>query len=123
LSSGVGKEHDIDQHADQLRYAELEAAAQTDAQFTVDWADGRSVSVTGHCPACHGLTSTDFAPGIGSSKAFRGAKTWRMTMLPSPLTLYCECGHMHEGRPPEAMDTGCGRYWSVYLKDEERRQP
>lgn len=125
MTSGAGHQHghdqdNIDQHVDGLKYAELEAAAQTESQFQVHW-EGATANLTGLCPACHGQTRTDFAGGIGSSKAFRGPKTWQAVMLPSPLTLYCECGHMHEGRPPDAFDTGCGRYWAVFLKDEDRR--
>jgi hypothetical protein len=115
-------QHAADQHKARLTFAEVEAAAQAGGQFKADWAaDGTSVTVTGHCPACGGLTSTEFALGIGGSKGFRGETKPRPAVLRSPVTIYCECGHTHADRPPDAIDNGCGRYWAVHLTDAERR--
>jgi hypothetical protein len=115
-------QHHVDQHKERVKFAEVEATAQTDGQFTVQWAaDGRSVTIKGRCPACGGLTSTEFPFGIASSKGFRGPPKPRPAILPSPVTIYCECGHAHEDRPPDAIDTGCGRFWAVHLTDAERR--
>lgn len=114
--------NDVDQHKDQVKFAEVEAAAQADGQFSAKWADdGRSVTVKGHCPACDGLTSTEFPFGIGGSKGFRGPTTPRPAALPSPVTIYCECGHAHADRPPDAFDNGCGRFWEVHLNEAELR--
>jgi hypothetical protein len=112
----------VDQHKERLKFAEVAASAQTDGQFTAQWAnDGRSVTIEGRCPACGGLTSTQFPFGIGGSKGYRGPSKPRPAILPSPVTIYCECGHAHDDRPPDAIDTGCGRYWAVHLADAERR--
>lgn len=111
----------LDQHKERLKFAEVAAPAQTDGQFTAQWAnDGRSVNVKGHCPACDGLTSTDFPIGIGGTRSLLRPRP-RPAQLPSPVTIYCDCGHAHDDRPPDAIDTGCGRYWAVHLTDAERR--
>jgi hypothetical protein len=102
-----------------IHYAEIE----TDAggiPFSVTWADGKKVSVSGQCPECRGLTSTEFSAGIPDASKFRGPK---IETLPSPVTLYCECGHPHDERPADAPDRGCGRYWLLYVKAEERVPP
>lgn len=123
-SSAGGSQHGVDLHRGRVRFAEIEAPAPTAGQFVAKWAaDGRRVTVRGHCPECRGLTSTEFTPGLGGSKGLRGLPKPRPTQLPSPLTMYCECGHAHEDRPPDALDTGCGRYWSVHLSDAERLPP
>lgn len=123
MTSGAGTiHHGADQHKGTIKFAEVQAAAQTAGQFTAEWADGgRSVTVRGHCPECRGLTITEFTPGLGGSKGFRDPPKPRSAVLPSPLTIYCECGHAHEDRPPDALDIGCGRYWSVHLSDADRR--
>jgi hypothetical protein len=124
INSAGASHHDVDQHKERVKFAEVEAAAQTAGQFTAEWAaDGRSVTVRGNCPECGGLTSTEFTPGLGGSKGFRSPPKPRPTVLPSPLTIYCECGHAHADRLPDALDTGCGRYWPVYLREAERRPP
>jgi hypothetical protein len=119
LTSGAS----IDRHK-AVTYVETEADAQQAGQFTVTWTpDGRSVTVKGHCPACGGTTSTEFSPGIAGSKGgYRGVSR-RPQKLPSPVTLYCECGHVHGERPPDALDRGCGRFWPVYLPDDARQPP
>ena len=124
-NSAGASHHRLDQHKGTVKFAEVEAAAQPAGQFTVEWtADGRSVTVRGHCPECRALTSSEFRAGLGGSKgAFRGSPKPPLTVLPSPLTVYCECGYAHEDRPQNALDTGCGRYWSVYLQDADRRAP
>lgn len=113
----------IDHHK-AVTYVETAADAQNAGQFTATWApDGRSVTVKGHCPACGGTTSTKFSQGIAGSKGFRGISAPRSPELPFPVTLYCQCGHAHSERPPDALDRGCGRVWPVYLPDDARRPP
>ncbi len=113
----------IDQHQS-VAFVEAEEQVPPGEQFTATWApDGRRVTVSGQCPACHGRTSTEFSPGIGGTKGFRGQTQPRPIVLPAPVTVYCECGHAHADRPPEAFDRGCGRYWPVYLPDGVRRPP
>jgi hypothetical protein len=124
LTSDTGSnQHGADQHKERVKFAEVEAAAQTAGQFTAQWSNGgRSVTIKGHCPACGGLTSTDFSMGIGGSKGVRGLDRPRPAILiPSSVTIYCECGHAHDDRPPDAIDTGCGRFWAVHLTDAERQ--
>lgn len=109
-------------HHKPVTYVETETGAQNAGQFTATWTpDGRSVKVVGSCPACGGTTSAEFSLGIAGSKGFRGISAPRPPVLPSPVTLYCECGHAHSERPPDALDKGCGRFWLVDLPDEMRR--
>lgn len=113
----------IDQHKT-VKYIEVEAAAPATGQFTAAWAaGGRSVTVSGHCPACGGRTATEFSPGIVGSKGLRRPGRLATYVLPSPVTLYCECGHTHDERPTDALDKGCGRFWPVHLPDDARRPP
>ena len=109
----------IDHHNNSLTYAEAEVLASTDKPFTVTRSPtGKGLTVTGPCPMCGGRTSTDFAYGIGGIKGFRGGS--RPLTIRSPVTVYCECGHVHAERPAEAFDKGCGRYWMVDIPDELR---
>ena len=113
----------IDQH-ESLDFVETEEQVPPGERFTVTWAPGgRRVTVSGHCPACHGRTSTEFSPGIGGTKGFLRPAEPCPVVLPSPVTLLCECGHAHDNRPAEAFERGCGRYWPVYLADDARRPP
>jgi len=113
----------IEKHDNSLAYAETEADSSVDGQFKVAWTiDGRTVTVTGRCPACGGQTATEFSPGIGGSKGFRKAVP-QPQVLPSPVTLFCECGHAHADRPPDALDKGCGRFWLVFVSDDARQSP
>ena len=110
-------------HHRAVAYFETEAGAQQAGEFTATWtSDGRSVTVKGHCPACGGTTSTEFSPGIAGSKGFRDISR-RPRILPSPVPLFCECGHVHSERPPDAVDRGCGRFWPVYIPDDAREPP
>jgi hypothetical protein len=68
--------------------------------------------VSGNCPACGGLTTKEFSYGIAGSKGFRGPST---PTLPTAVTLYCECGHVHPDKPASATDDGCGRFWRIDL--------
>lgn len=105
----------------EVGYAEIETDATAQGvTFSVTWAqDGKKATITGHCPECHGLTKTDFDAGIPDTK-FRGPK---VPILPSPVTLYCECGHAHKDRPSAAHDRGCGRYWLLFVAAKERVHP
>jgi hypothetical protein len=115
----------IDQHK-AVKYVETQATDPAGGQFAATWtSDGRNVTVAGPCPACAGRTATDFSPGIGGVKGYRGfgQPESRRLALPSPVTLFCECGHAHADRPDDAFDRGCGRYWRVHLTEDERRPP
>jgi hypothetical protein len=108
----------IDHHSDNLKYAEAEIPVPADKPFTVQRGpEGKGLTVTGPCPACGGLTSTDFSHGIGGTKGFRGP---RPSPIRSPITVFCECGHVHADRPADATDRGCGRYWTVDIPDALR---
>jgi hypothetical protein len=113
----------IDKHNNSLAYVEAEAESSADGQFTATWApEGRSVTVAGHCPACGGRTATQFSLGIGGSKGIRTSAQGTQT-LPTPVTIFCECGHAHADRPQDALDRGCGRFWLVFLPEDERQSP
>jgi hypothetical protein len=106
----------------EVDYAEIETNATTPGvTFSVTWApDGQKATITGHCPECYGPTKTEFNTGIPDTR-FRGPK--KIPTLPSPVTLYCECGHTHKDRPADARDRGCGRYWLLYVAAAERVHP
>ena len=113
----------IDKHNNSLAYVEVEVEAVTDGQFTATWAPGgEGATVTGHCPACGGRTATKFSLGIGGSKGVRTSGQ-SARALPAPVTIFCECGHAHADRPPDALDKGCGRFWLVFLTVDERQSP
>jgi hypothetical protein len=105
----------------EVDYAEIETdVAAQGVTFSVTWApDGEKATITGDCPECHGPTKTEFSTGIPDTK-FRGPK---IPALPSPVTLYCECGRAHKDRPADALDRGCGRYWLFYVDAKERVHP
>jgi hypothetical protein len=101
----------IDHHKS-ISYAETEVTVTV--PFTVDrHPGGRRVTftVSGHCPACGGLTTKEFSYGIAGTK---GPSTPPVTPV-EPATVYCECGHLHPDKPPAATDDGCGRYWQIDL--------
>lgn len=113
----------FDKHKNSLAYVETEANSSTNGQFKAVWApNGRSVIVSGPCPACGGRTATEFSPGIAGTKGFRRPEP-RSRTLPSPVTIFCECGHAHADRPADAWDKGCGRFWRVFLPDDQRQPP
>lgn len=104
-----------------VTYAEIETDAQG-ITFSVAWTDdGKKATITGHCPECHGRTRTEFPAGIPDTSTFRGPK--KIPTLPSPVTVCCECGHIHEDRPAGALDQGCGRYWLLYVAAKDRVHP
>lgn len=114
----------IDTHQDDLGYAEVEEPMPPDGSFAIAWAsDGQSAIVSGQCPACGGRTAMNFRLVIGGTKGVRESGSQPASGIRSPLMLYCQCGHVHAGRPGDAIDKGCGRYWPVTLADEERRPP
>lgn len=106
----------IDHHKP-IKYVEAEMPLETSFTIAVA-ADGKRVIISGACPACGGHTSADFPYGIGGSGSkgwgFRGPSGPPPTVR-SPVTVYCECGHAHAARPPNAPDIGCGRFWPVEL--------
>lgn len=113
----------IDRHKNSLAYVETEANSSADGQFKAVWAsNGRTVTVTGPCPACGGRTATEFSAGIAGAKGFHRSAS-RSQSLPFPVTVFCECGHTHADRPTDALDKGCGRFWLVFLPDDQRRPP
>lgn len=107
----------MDHHRD-IPYAETGYQRQPD--FNAEPAsDGLGFEVTGICPACGGHTSMLFERG--SPQGHKGG-WFRRAATPSPgpepatvreVTVYCECGHIHENRPAEAIDNGCGAFWQV----------
>jgi hypothetical protein len=112
------------EHHKTLDYVEAVAGRPADGQFTAAWSDdGRSVTVSGPCPACGGQTATRFSVGIGGTKGFRDGRPPATREVPCPVTLLCECGYAHAHRPADAYDRGCGRYWPVYLPADQRRPP
>jgi len=100
----------IDHHKS-ISYAETEV--QVTVPFTVQrQPQGRRITfaVSGHCPACGGLTTKEFSHGIPGAKGPSGPPT-----PTDPTTMYCECGHLHPDKPATATDDGCGRYWQIDL--------
>jgi hypothetical protein len=105
----------IDHHRE-LGYVEAEFQLQTG--FTVtETAEARGLEISGICPGCGGRTT--MALERGSPQGFKGIFRRRNVdgppAPPRTVTIYCECGHMHTDRPAEAIDNGCGAFWSVEL--------
>ena len=109
----------IDHHSNSLTYAEAEVTVPADKGFTVTRSPaGKGLTISGPCPTCGGRTSTDLSYGIGGTKGFRGGS--RPEAVRSPVTVYCECGHVHAERPADALDKGCGRFWLVDIPEALR---
>ncbi|GAB3154262.1 hypothetical protein GCM10027290_48440 [Micromonospora sonneratiae] len=89
-----------------------------DTGFTVSpSSDGRRIEVAGNCPGCGGHTTITWEYGLpyghkGIFSRQNSAPTGKPT---GARTVYCDCGHVHANRPPEAWDQGCGAYWQVEL--------
>ncbi|MDG4825051.1 hypothetical protein O7635_24650 [Asanoa sp. WMMD1127] len=66
------------------------------------------IRVRMRCPACRGSTEDDIVYGVAGTKG--GTTT---LPLSGEQPFICACGYPHDGRPPEALDTGCGAYWSA----------
>jgi hypothetical protein len=104
----------IDHHRP-IKFIEVEIPA--DASFTViTAADGRTLTVSGTCPACGGRTIADVPYGIGGY-GYKGLKRRgiRRSDHPEKATIMCECGYTHPGRPDAQPDLGCGRFWTIDL--------
>lgn len=107
----------IDHHRP-ISYAETEILLATAFTVTRE-ADGKRVRfiVTGNCPACGGLMTKEFPYGVGGTGTKGGFRRPPTTPPadPCPVTLICECGHLHPDKPADATDDGCGRFWLVDL--------
>jgi hypothetical protein len=102
----------IDHHRP-IGFAEAEIPAGPSFEVTVA-PDAKSVTVSGVCPACGGRTVTVIPSGYGyGHKGPR--RSGRPVAVPGEVTVFCECGHVHPDRPPDALDAGCGRFWVVEL--------
>jgi hypothetical protein len=102
----------IDHHRP-INFAEVEMPP--DSSFEVAFATNKkSVTISGICPACGGQTVTTIPSGYGYG--LKGpSHSSRQVVMPPQATVFCECGHAHPDRPPEALDVGCGRFWTVEL--------
>lgn len=101
---------DIDHHRE-LHYVETEFDPQTG--FTVT-ASPDGLEVSGTCPGCGGWTAMTLEHG--SPEGTKGLFGDKKAGTPSrTATIYCECGHVHADRPADAIDKGCGAFWSVEL--------
>jgi hypothetical protein len=116
---------DIVQHTSSVKYAEEEVTAPdgsfSSKRITDEAGRDKGLTIAGPCPKCGGRTAADFSYGIGGTKGFRSGD--RARPIPSPVTMYCECGHAHDDRPADAFDTGCGRYWDVIVPEDLRQPP
>lgn len=100
----------IDHHRD-LGYIETEFQLQTTFNLTES---PEGIEISGTCPGCGGTTTMTLERG--SPQGFKGLfRTRNVAAQPRIVTIFCVCGHMHAGRPTEAVDNGCGAFWSVEL--------
>lgn len=105
----------IDQHRS-VPYVEREHGSPTGFAAAVDPDDG-CIEVRGTCPGCGGFTVSPFPRGIPAA-GYKGTIFRRKRQrIPAPerATMFCECGHLHDGRPDAAYDVGCGAFWTVDL--------
>jgi hypothetical protein len=93
-------------HLDQLKWAEEEFPLQGDFAAT---SGGETVVVTGICPRCKGQTSWTFRKGEMGAVAAEDVETLQK-LTP---TIICACGHMHDERPDDSDEDGCGAFWKV----------
>ena len=102
----------IDHHKS-IRYAEVKERI-TDPFAVRREADGTQVKfvASGVCPACGGRMTKEFPYGVIGSKGIRKSSA---AVVPPTAPMFCECGHVHPGRPAGATDDGCGRYWDIDL--------
>jgi hypothetical protein len=103
-------------HHRSIEYIEEEAELPAGTAFDINFDQARrTVTASGACPACGGHTSTEFSYGIGGAGTKGRHPQDPMTPTPAipEATIYCECGHAHPGRPTNALDVGCGRFWQV----------
>ncbi|MEV0573246.1 hypothetical protein [Streptomyces sp. NPDC050392] len=93
-------------HRKRLGWENVPMAPQQSA-LTPDGKGGLVFS--GTCPRCMGTFSRTYpsaTPGpVKGSGAPGGA--------PRPLTVLCECGVNHSGRPDVERQLGCGAHWQA----------
>lgn len=101
------------EHHREIEYVEIQVSPQ--GTFMIEpLPDGCGCAVQGICPACGGQTRMTIPRGL----AVGHKGPWRRRQVasePQEALVVCMCGHVHENRPPEATDHGCGRFWSVPL--------
>lgn len=108
----------IDHHKP-IHYVEQEVAVAPDKPFEVQRrTEGTGLTAAGTCPACGGRTNTILPYGIGGTKGHLGPAG--PPQVKSPVTIFCECGHVHSDRPADALDKGCGRFWLIDIPAELR---
>ncbi|MFG2565029.1 hypothetical protein ACGFR6_06255 [Streptomyces sp. NPDC048567] len=77
------------------------------APLTTD-AEG-SLIFSGPCPRCMGAFSKTYrttTPGLAKGVGSQGRPA-------KPITVLCECGVNHAGRPDVEKQLGCGAHWQV----------
>ena len=74
--------------------------------------DGEWTTVTGTCAACGHETDFSFTETIVAGVA-------PPVPVEEGVTVTCDCGYTHEGRPDDTYFKGCGAYW--YGSDEDGR--
>lgn len=95
-------------HIDQLIWAEEEFPRQEGFTATPS---GDAVAVKGTCPRCQGETSWTFRKG---EMGVVGADDVETVRERTP-TIICACGHLHEKRPDDSDEDGCGAFWKIAL--------
>ena len=104
-------------HKKDERFREVGLPAPPDVKVTA-LPGGKGKTVTGTCPRCADTTTFTFRVGTASGGKTKGlAKVLRKSTAPkiATATVYCLCGHLHEGRPDDSDEMGCGAYWEVTL--------
>lgn len=87
-------------------WAEVDASADgVGATFTRTKV-GVIVRLSGDCPRCSHPTAMEFPPASFPAAGVR--------IEPQTVTLYCKCGHPHQGHPDG--DNNCGAYWTIMVR-------
>ncbi len=67
---------------------------------------GPLLRLTGKCPRCTHLTTTDYkALTLGVERGGR---------VKESATIFCKCGYPHDGHPDG--DPSCGAYWTAEVE-------
>ncbi|WJV49957.1 hypothetical protein [Streptomyces flavofungini] len=101
-------------HRFDTAYADTDLGEVSD-EFTVGPSPDGHTLVRGHCPRCHGRTTTEYrhgVPGTGTGAGTKGALASDAALLAQERH-FCECGHPHPQLPANAVFVGCGASWRV----------
>jgi len=97
-------------HLGALEWAEREFDLQAGFGSTIK---GDEVVVSGTCPRCKATTGHGFPMGQMGSVSAEAVKDF--AAAGEIVTMICECGFVHDKKPSDSTESGCGAFWKVRL--------